>query len=300
MLLGRKDVNCNQTDTQWGSTPLSWAATKGHEGVVKMLLEQKDVNPDQADTGSGRTPLSWAAEGGYEGIVKMLLEREDVDPNRLDTEYGRAPLSWAVEKGHEGIVNMLMGRKNVFTATPDNTNQTPQPPALSEGHNTVVSIPQERGNVNCAAADHGGPSSLTPSPVTRDECAVGMQLQSHDSSIDMAGSNGPPEPLPVTHHQQSRLVNLADSISKPADSGGPSAQSPLWPQSLPIWPPELSNPPPKTDAHPSIQPIFSFAVNRSFVIAFFVCLFAFLLYIFPSSSLDIFSLRGYLPGEELA
>ena len=159
MLLGRKDINPNQEDTEWGATPLSWAATKGHEGVVKILLGQEDVSPDQADTGSGRTPLSWAAEGGYEGIVKMLLEREDVDPNRAGIESGRTPLSWAAENGHAGIEKMLMERKDVFTAMPDNTNQTPQPPAVSEEHNAVVSIPPERSNVNCAAADRDSPTS---------------------------------------------------------------------------------------------------------------------------------------------
>jgi ankyrin repeat protein len=67
-----------------------------------MLLERKDVNPNQADTEYGRTPLSWAAENGHEGVVKMLLERKDVNPNQADTEYGRTPLSWAAERGHEG------------------------------------------------------------------------------------------------------------------------------------------------------------------------------------------------------
>ena len=50
MLLERGDVNLNQVDTRSGYTLFSWAAEKGHEGVVKMLLEREDVNPDQPVT----------------------------------------------------------------------------------------------------------------------------------------------------------------------------------------------------------------------------------------------------------
>ena len=35
---------------------------------------------DDVDVNSkGRTPLSWAAERGYEAVVKLLIERDDVD-----------------------------------------------------------------------------------------------------------------------------------------------------------------------------------------------------------------------------
>jgi len=297
-LLEREDVNPDWTDTKYGLTPLLWAAESGYGGVVKVLLERGDVNPNNADTKYGRTPLSWAAENGHEGIVKILLEREGVNPDQADTKYGLTPLSWAAEGGHEGIVKMLSQRRDVCAATPDSTNQTPQPLALSEEHDTIVSIQQERGNVNCVAADRGSPTSLLSSSLTRDECVVGMQLQSHDSNTDPTDFNFQPEPLPAALHQRPRLLHLGDSVPGPAD-GGPSAQPPRWPRSLFIWPSELRYPPRKTDAHANTQPIFSFAVDRSFIIASLVCLFAFLLYIFLSSSLDIFSFRKHLPGEGL-
>ena len=63
MLLERADVNPNQAQAGsfYGQAPLSLAAERGHEGVVKMLLEREDINPNQPDTEWGRTPLSWAA-----------------------------------------------------------------------------------------------------------------------------------------------------------------------------------------------------------------------------------------------
>ena len=296
-VLEMKEWDVNAYDCM-GMTALTWAAARGHEEVVTMVLRREDVNPDQADTLYGQTPLSWAAKKGHLGIIKILLEQEGVNPDKADTFNGQTPLSWAAEKGHEGIVKMLSQRRDVCAATPDSTNQTPQPLALSEEHDTIVSIQQERGNVNCVAADRGSPTSLPPSSLTRDECVVGMQLQSHDSNTDMTDFNFQPEPLPAAHHQLPRLLHLGDSIPGPAD-GGPSAQPPRWPRSLFIWPSELRYPPRKTDAHSNTQPIFSFAVDRSFIIASLVCLFAFLLYIFLSSSLDIFSFRKYLPGEGL-
>ena len=71
LLLGRGDVNPDSLD-KYGQTPLSLAAMRGHEGIVKLLLGREDVNPDSSSK-SGRTPLSWAAENGHEGIAKLLL-----------------------------------------------------------------------------------------------------------------------------------------------------------------------------------------------------------------------------------
>jgi len=69
---------------------------------MKPLLQREDVNPDQTDTEYGRTPLLFAAEGGHEGVVRVLLERNDVNPNQPDTEYGQTPLLLAAGRGHEG------------------------------------------------------------------------------------------------------------------------------------------------------------------------------------------------------
>ena len=142
MLLEREDVNPDQPDTKYGRTPLSWAATKGHESVVKMLLEREDVNPDQPDIESGRTPLSWAAGNGHEGVVKILLARDDVNPYQPDTEYGLTSSSWAIQNGHDGVVIILSERGT--SALLDNKNQNPLPLALPQGPPGVASILVER------------------------------------------------------------------------------------------------------------------------------------------------------------
>ena len=136
--LMERDIKNYQGTTIQGQTPLSWAAEKGHAGVVKMLLGRKDVDPNKTLPKKGHTMLTWAAEGGHEEVVKMLLEREDINPNTADTEHGRTPLSWAARNGYEGIVKMLLKRKDVNTTTPDKENQTPLDLALSQEHDGIV------------------------------------------------------------------------------------------------------------------------------------------------------------------
>jgi hypothetical protein len=70
------------------------------------ILRWRAYDWDASDN-DGRTPLSWAAARGHEGVVKALLETGKVDVDSKD-EYGRTPLSCAAERGHEGVVNLLI------------------------------------------------------------------------------------------------------------------------------------------------------------------------------------------------
>jgi len=79
---GSRHTNPNRPD-KYGQTPISLAATEGHEGVVQLLLGRKDVKADTAD-GYGRSPLLCASSGGHSGVVELLLEREDININRAD------------------------------------------------------------------------------------------------------------------------------------------------------------------------------------------------------------------------
>jgi Ankyrin repeats (3 copies) len=67
-LLLDKGADFEVIDTVYGQTPLSWAATKGHKAVVKLLLE-KEVGLEARDK-YGQTPLSLAVSRGYKAVVK--------------------------------------------------------------------------------------------------------------------------------------------------------------------------------------------------------------------------------------
>ena len=55
LLLGREEVNPYRADTEYGRTPLSWAARRGHKRIIKMLLELEGINLDQTDSECGQT-----------------------------------------------------------------------------------------------------------------------------------------------------------------------------------------------------------------------------------------------------
>jgi ankyrin repeat protein len=73
--------------------------------VVKLLLE-KGAKLETKDTDYGRTPLLWAAENGHVVVVKLLLEKGA----KLETKakYGQTPLLWAAKNSHTAVVKLLL------------------------------------------------------------------------------------------------------------------------------------------------------------------------------------------------
>ena len=154
VLLERSGIDPNIADTKWDRTPLSWAAESGHEGVVEILLGRSDIDPNIADTKCRQTPLLWAAENNHKGVVRMLLERKDIDPNIADAVCGRTPLSWAAELGHEVVVRMLLDRSDANpNITGNRDRQTPLSWAAENNHEAVVRILLERNDVDPNRAD---------------------------------------------------------------------------------------------------------------------------------------------------
>ena len=299
MLLEREDLNPNQADTKYGRTPIGLAAAKRHKGVVRTLLERADVNPNQADTKYGRTPVCSAAAKGHEGVVRMLLKRADVNPDQADIEYGRTPLAWAAWCGHSGIVKMLLEREDVSSTTLDNYSQIPLSLALFEGHDEVVKILLGWDNVNSDPVARRSRTFFLPSGVPRNEHAMEMRSNGDDPNIDISDLTGRPALSSPDCDKQEVVWGLDDSVSKSRDRDLSSAELPVSRLSS-VGPLKPRRPPKTTGTHPSAsQSILSLAVDRRFIISSFICLFAFILYILPSPSLDVFSFRKPLSSERL-
>jgi ankyrin repeat protein len=145
----------NSEEGEYGQTPLSWAAEKGHEAVVQLLLKTDKVEVDSKDS-HGRTPLSKAAENGHEAVVQLLLERDKVEVNSKDS-YGRTPLSWAAKKGHEAVVQLLLERDKVEVDSKDNSGRTPLSWAAEKGHEAVVQLllKTDKVEVNSKDSENG-------------------------------------------------------------------------------------------------------------------------------------------------
>jgi hypothetical protein len=121
---------------QYGRTPLSWAAERGHEAVVRLLVERDDVEADAKGKYS-RTPLSWAAARGHEAVVRLLLDTGKVDADLKD-KGGRTPLSRAAAGGHEAVVKWLLDTGKVDVDSKDDHGGTPLWWATVWGHEAVV------------------------------------------------------------------------------------------------------------------------------------------------------------------
>lgn len=87
LLVETEGVDLNSKDSEYGQTPLSLAAQRGHEAVVKILIGTAPVVVDPRDK-TDRTLLSWAVANGHDVVVKLLIGTEGVNVNSKDSEYG--------------------------------------------------------------------------------------------------------------------------------------------------------------------------------------------------------------------
>ena len=191
-----------------GNTAISWAARRGHEGVVKVLLERSNVNPDTADAKYGRTPLSRAAGNGHEGVVRMLLERNDVSPDTPDTRYGQTPLLWAAENGHEGVVRMLLGLNGVNPDKADKWSRTPLSWAAGGGHERIVKILIERNDVNPDKTDKWGQTSLLWAAKNGREGAVRVLLERNEVNPNKADKDSQTPLLQAAENGHEGIVRM--------------------------------------------------------------------------------------------
>ncbi|KAI9763767.1 MAG: hypothetical protein M1840_009092 [Geoglossum simile] len=178
MMMGLLKNGCNpDLRDSYGHTPLSWAAKRGHEAVVKLLLE-RGAELESKDSGDSYslTPLSWAAVIRHEAVVKLLLER-GAELESKDS-HGRTPLSWAAEEGHEAVVKLLLERgaelgfkdsyvklllasEKVDVDSKDSSGRTPLSWAAESGHEAVVKLLLATERVDVDSKSYNGQTPLS-------------------------------------------------------------------------------------------------------------------------------------------
>ncbi|MCJ1345215.1 hypothetical protein MMC31_003421 [Peltigera leucophlebia] len=152
LLLANNSVNPDSKDINYGRTPLWWAARNGHDTVVKLLLAKDGVDPDSKDK-IGRTPLYWASGNGHKVVVKLLLAKNGVDLNSKDIYFNRSPLSWAAKNGHETVVKLLLAEDKVDPDSKDKKGRTPLSWAAENGREAVMKLLLAKDNINPDSKD---------------------------------------------------------------------------------------------------------------------------------------------------
>ncbi|KAH7127344.1 putative ankyrin repeat protein [Dactylonectria macrodidyma] len=99
-LLGSMEVDVRDA---LGKTPIWWAATEGHEEVIRVLIAA-GANSDQGELQSGFRPLHQAAIRNHYAAVKVLLEAgADPLPPKPNRDRGPAnPYSRSIDHAYAG------------------------------------------------------------------------------------------------------------------------------------------------------------------------------------------------------
>jgi hypothetical protein len=140
-------------------TPLSWAAARGHEEVVKLLLAKDTVDHKSQDL-YGQIPLLLAAGNGHEAVVELLLAKSAILPDSKD-KLGRTPLSWAARRGHINAVKLILKKYegNGIVIHEKDVNIGTPPAADQESHiycSICLSwIQNTNFHHHCGICDHG-------------------------------------------------------------------------------------------------------------------------------------------------
>jgi ankyrin repeat protein len=205
--LVRSNGNPDQKDHS-DRTPLSWAADKGHDAIVKLLLETGGVDADSTSlcifridswdiekwqdfsvlrqrmtekvrkgigVNNGRTPLSFASENGHDAVVRLLLADGRVNPN-LKGHFGRTPLSYAAENGHESVVKLLLDSGKANANMEDDDERTPLSYAAENDYQAVIKLLFAAMRVRSSSYDPSDGKLLLRAAERGDEAVVRLLL----------------------------------------------------------------------------------------------------------------------------
>ncbi|KAM3445959.1 hypothetical protein NHJ13734_000136 [Beauveria thailandica] len=152
-----------------GQTPLSWAAARGYDVVVKSLLEKgSDI---EAHDKRGRTPLSHAVENSHYATVRLLFQN---GCNFRKYNDAWPPLLYAAMNGNEAILRLLLEEgTSIFTL--ELKGNGPLAVAASSGNEKAVRLLVEAG-AHIESKDRSGKTSLARAAINGQEATVRLLL----------------------------------------------------------------------------------------------------------------------------
>ncbi|KAJ5481373.1 hypothetical protein N7475_000185 [Penicillium sp. IBT 31633x] len=145
LFLAREDIQVNVQE----SPPLFYAASKGHEEIVRRLLCFGTIDINQQLWNS--SPLCIASGMGYLGITKLLLDHTISPDINLKTDVGDTALSLAASGGYLAIINLLLEKKGLDVTAVNKFGDTALCKAARNGHEQVVKRLYGDARAKCAS-----------------------------------------------------------------------------------------------------------------------------------------------------
>ena len=129
------DVNAK---SNYGHTPLYWAAYRGHASAVSILIAAgANVN---AKNNGGDTPLHRAARQDYASVASILIAAGADVNAKSGGSYGDTPLHRAAQQGNASVASILIAAGAEVNAKTNSFGNTPLHEATPYGHVSVVSV----------------------------------------------------------------------------------------------------------------------------------------------------------------
>jgi ankyrin repeat protein len=133
------------------------AAQDGHIAIAKLLLSA-GANPDYQSGHDGSTPLMYAARRGHREITHFLIAR-GASVNSCDV-VGSTPLAEAAYHGDEGVISILI-TSGADIDKKDFDGRTPLMQAVLGENETAAKILLEKGaDINCVDVNGNTPLLL--------------------------------------------------------------------------------------------------------------------------------------------
>lgn len=216
-LLSLGDVDPNACDLN-RETPLSWAASRGHEDVVRQLLGHQGIKANTRNM-LGRTPLALAAASGNAAVVRLLLEAGDVELDAKDNYYSQTPLWQAADRGHKEVVELLLGHHAInVNARDKHFGHTPLWRAAENGHDEVVKLLLQRPDIDVNAKAKHGQTALDRAIKNQHDATARLLLQ--DPRINCGSVSLLPSKSPILRVAKSNQQSLVQVLSYPGSTVG--------------------------------------------------------------------------------
>lgn len=145
-----KQVDINAQD-DFGNTALIYAASQGHEEIVKFFLQFPGININfKTDRTGFCTALTTAIFHGHENIVQLLLQESAINVNiQLDKYHGfNTPLIMACNNGNINIVKLLLQKPDINVNVQNRTGDSALIKATEQGHYDIVKLLLKSPNID--------------------------------------------------------------------------------------------------------------------------------------------------------